>query len=546
MAPVQSGKSLISEVSIVYFRANDPGPVLWLFQDDDIAKQYAETRGMKLLKSIKEVREQLPADKSMNRKQEIIFQDGHQLVIWGPSLGNLQTFGYRFVICDELWRWDPGILKEAKGRLSAWTKLSLDKLIAISQGGAEDDDWDCQWKTGEPRLWHIRCQSCGHAMYPHMTAFRQDGTRWGIMFDAEKRTGGGYDYERAATSVRFECEKCGHAHTNNPQTRAKWNLSGEYRTIGDASRSHKSYRWPAWIDSDWGPLVVEFLQAKEKMGRGSFADLILFVQKRLAEPKSEKTVHEGSMTFARAEITDGKWECEVARFVTVDRQSEDVYWLTVRQWAKDSGQSRRLVFKRCYSEADIKAVVDEVKPTRLQINIGGQAVNILGVFVDSGYRPKGDQGVYAMCARNGWAALKGRDEAFFFHSVNKKVLEGGKWVIKSERIQRPYAPWTWGDPGEGTAEQGRKHAPLLGFSSDSMADRMQEMIDRGNWIEPEGDTDTEMGREYGRQMSSEYKKPKHDKFSGKTELKWVCPSGNNHARDCGKMQTVAATMAQLL
>jgi hypothetical protein len=168
------------------------------------------------------------------------------------------------------------------------------------------------------------------------------------------------------------------------------------------------------------------------------------------------------------------------------------------------------------------------------------------VFVDSGYKPKGDAGVYAMCAKHGWAALKGTDEPFFFHNVQSRVMEMGKQVVKSDRVQRAYAPWTWGDPGEGTHEQGRKHAPLLRFASTPMADRMQEMIDRALWIEPEGDSENEMGREYERQMSSEFRKKKVNKFTGKEELVWVCPSGNNHARDCGKMQTVAATIAGLL
>jgi hypothetical protein len=31
-----------------------------------------------------------------------------------------------------------------------------------------------------------------------------------------------------------------------------------------------------------------------------------------------------------------------------------------------------------------------------------------------------------------------------------------------------------------------------------------------------------------------------------TTLVWVCPSGNNHARDCAKMQTALATVAGIL
>ena len=79
-----------------------------------------------------------------------------------------------------------------------------------------------------------------------------------------------------------------------------------------------------------------------------------------------------------------------------------------------------------------------------------------------------------------------------------------------------------------------------------MQDRLQELIDAGVWSEPDGDSETDMGREYERQMSSEYRKKRVNKFTGREELVWVCPSGNNHARDCAKMQVVAATITGLL
>lgn len=547
MAPVQSGKSLIAEVSVAYFRANDPGPVLWLFQDDQIAKEYAESRGMKLLKSIAAIRDMLPHDRSLDRKQEIVFSDGHRLVIWGPSLGNLQTFGYRMVLCDELWRWAPGVLKEAKGRLSAWAKMSLDKLVCISQGGAEEDDWDFQWQSGEQRLWNIRCAACNHLMYPHMTAHRPDGSRWGIMFDAVKKENGvDYNLQRAAETVRFECEKCGHAHADTPKTRAAWNFSGEYVTQGETSRTHKSHRWPCWIDSPWAPFVVEFLEAKAKMSRGSFADMILFVQKRLAEPKSEKTVHDGALTFARANPNE-TWEQGVLRLVTVDKQADGVYWLTARQWAKGTGESRRIMFRKCVGEADVEGAVKECKPSRIRISVNGKAVDVYAVMIDSGYKATGDRGVYSMCARNGWIAARGEPASkCYYHTIRNKVLKDGKWVIESKQIERPYSEFDWADPGEGTETQGRKHCPLVHFSGPTFTDQMQEMIDRKLWVEPTGDEDTEIGREYNRQMNSEWKRKERDRRTGLEFMAWYCPSGQNHARDGGKMQVLGATITQLL
>jgi len=543
MAPPRSGKTLLADVSVPWAVVNDHASVLWVFQTGPLGKSHAELRAMPTLKSSQQIRDILPADRHKDRTEEILFTNGLPFIICGPSISNLQSRGFKWVICDEPWLYDPGVLYEAKTRNGDFVKSASSKFLAISQGGVEDDDWDTQHKSGELNEWHVQCESCGHMMAPEWTAHRPDGTRWGIMFDGEKDAKGRYNIARALETLRFECEKCAFPHTDSAATRARWNLTGEYRVIGDPHKSRKSARWNALIDYPWHALLEEWLSARHAAHIGNFDPTIQFVQKRLARPKSEKTIHEGTLQFARAKITDEKWESEVLRCVTVDRQSEDTYWLTARQWAKDTGESRRITFRRCYSEADIVAAVAEVNPSTIRIAIGGQQIAVRAVLIDSGYRPKGDAGVYAMCARHGWMAGKGTDEPFFWHSVNKKDVHG---KVTTDRIQRPYAPWTWGDPGEGTESQGRKHAPLIRFSASPMTDRMQDLIDRGLWLEPEGDSETEMGREYDRQMSSEFRKRKVNKMTGKEEMYWACPSGNNHARDCGKESVLLATITQLL
>ena len=544
MAPVRGGKTLIADLAAPWAVANDHASVLRVMQSDEVAASHSELRAMPIALSIQAIRDILPESRHKIREQEIIFTNGLPLIIAGPSIGNLQSRGFKWVICDEPWLYKPGILNQAKARLGDFVRSASSKFLAISQGGVDGDDWDVQFQSGELNELHVKCASCSHMMIPRWSGFRTDGTRWGIMYDGEKGERGQYNIRRALETLRFECEKCGHAHSDTARTRGNWNLTSEYQVIGDANAARKSYRWRAQIDYPWAELLEEWLNARRQSAFGNHEPTIQFVQKRQAEPKSEKTVHEGTLQFARIEVTEKPWEAEVFRSVTVDRQSEDTYWLTGRQWAKGTGESRRLLFRRCYSEADITAAVDEVKPSRIRINIGGKMVEVFAVGVDSGYRPKGDAGVYAMCASHGWMALKGADEPFFWHNITKRPFGSDRTI--TERIQRPYAPWTWGDPGEGTEAQGRKHAPLLRFSSTPLQDRLQELIDSGLWAEPEGDSDTEMGREYERQMSAEFRKRRTNKFTGKEELVWVCPSGNNHARDCGKMQVLLATISQLL
>ena len=186
MAPPRSGKTLLADVSVPWAIANDHASVLWVFQTSPLGKSHAELRAMPTLKSSRQIRDILPADRHKDRTEEILFTNGLPFIICGPSISNLQSRGFKWVICDEPWLYAPGVLYEAKTRNGDFVKSSSSKFLAISQGGVEDDDWDVQHKSGESNEWHVRCESCGHMMVPEWTAHRPDGSRWGIMYDGQK------------------------------------------------------------------------------------------------------------------------------------------------------------------------------------------------------------------------------------------------------------------------------------------------------------------------------------------------------------------------
>ncbi len=538
LAPVRGGKTLIADLFVPYEIVNDNASVLWVFQDQPFAESHAELRQMPVLKSVPEIRAMLPSNRHQNRKSDIVFANGLPLILCGPALGNLQGRGFKVVVCDEPWMWEPGKLLEAKARMGDFVKNASNKFLALSQGGEEDSDWDVEVKSGVMFVWKPRCVSCEKPMDIEWTLRRADQSIAGAVFDTVKNPDGTYDKDACAATVRYVCQHCGHEHPNSERTRAEWNRTGDYFHASTGARfdsfnppSECSFRWHALIDYPWAELVKEWLAAQEAKHVGNFLPLVKFFQKRCALMRSERTIHDTDLPFARAAISlikpEQKIDGELARFLTADRQTEDTYWVTVRAWFA-CGESRRLWFGRLYSEADIEAKRVEY------------AVQPDCTVVDSGYRPKGDHGVYAACIRYGWVAAKGTDEAFFWHTLPRRGNHPG------ERIQKPWAPLSWGDPGEGTATEGRTRAPLIRFASGVMADRVMALIERGLWVEPDADENDEMEREYRRQMSSEFKRPRVDKFTGRRMMVWVCPSGNNHAFDCSKMQALCAMQAGLL
>lgn len=538
LAPVRGGKTLIADVYVPSAIVRENASVLWVFQDDQIAEAHAETRQMPILEQVPAIQAMLPSDRHKKRKADILFANGLPFTMQGPAMGGLQSRGFKVVVCDEPWLYKPGILGQAKSRLGDFVKIAASKFLAISQGGPEESDWDMEVQAGVLFVWKPKCVACAKHMELEWTIPLSDGTKAGIRYESVKNADGTYDRDASASNVRYVCQHCGHEHPNSERTRSEWNKTGDYFNAKTGERfdpanppTEVSFRWHSLIDYPWAELVKEWLAAQEAKHVGNFAPLVNFFQKRCALMRSERTVHDTDLPFARQKIemltpTEKAWPDEGARFLTADRQSEDVYWVTIRAWAK-SGESRRLWFGRLYSETDIEA-------KRVEYGVPADCT-----VVDSGYRPKGDHGVYAACIRYGWIAAKGTDEPFFWHTETKIV--NGKKV--SSRVQKPWAPLSFGDPGEGTSEQGRNRCPLIRFSSSVMADRVMGLIERGLWIEPEAEEQDETEREYRRQMTAEFKRPKVDKFTGRRVMVWVCPSGNNHAFDCGKQQVLCAMSA---
>jgi hypothetical protein len=528
LAPVRGGKTLIADVYLCSVIGRTPGATRWVFQDDKAAKDQAELRTWPIIEANEWLDKMLPGDRHKARNQEIIFP-GMPLHISGPSLGSLQSRGYQFIIADEAWLYKDGRMEELRGRLGDYVKMGTDKLLVLSQGGEMGSEWDNQCSRGVLHDWEFQCLSCGkYLLANRWTLKRADGSRWGLSWDKHKLDNGLWDIPKVLPSVRFECEHCGHPHMDGTRTKTEWNRTGRYRVeLTDKNPKRRTFHWTSIIDFPWEELVDMYLQAVNAWRLGNPTQLIQFFQKRTAEMKSENSLIE-EMSFAVRSTyeIDSKWPDEVVRIMTVDRQDEDVYWWTIRAWAKD-GRSRRLGFGKAFSPAELETVRDK------------NQVEAQHVLIDSGYRPKGDHGVYSICIRYGWIPVKGHaqvngEEKLFFHQT------------KRGRVMRSYSEPILCDPEIGTGQQGQRAVERIDFSAPTYSDRVQNLIDLGLWEEPQAAQGDLTETQYRKQMAGEYKKRVTVGSLKKEKMIWYCPSGNNHAFDCAKMQALGATLLDIL
>lgn len=530
LKPVRGGGTLMADIFVPWARVNDPGPTMFLLQTEPIADDHFSKVLEPTIRSVESIRSEidaLPRFAAVGRKIE--FADGNHLHINGPSIGNLQTNAFRYLIEDECWLY-PDKMADAEGRVGDFQKLETSKIIRISQGGPrhgmslDECAWNRAYQRGERREWEVGCVHCGEYFEPVFTGQREDGSFYGITWDHHKKPNGDWDLAACCATVRFECPHCRKPMMDSPRTKGEWNRTGRYKLVGEANPKRKSFHWESVIDYPWDELVELWLDASNAAAHGDLKPKLYFLQKRRALMRDESSLLRSGIQFKRAVYdVNSEFPDERARYATFDRQEEDLFWWTVRAWFPD--KSRRLGFGKCYGEGGIKEIQQRFKV----------APNHVGV--DSGYLPKGDRGVYMMCARNGWIAFKGDQQYEFPHVI--KSPKGNRIARKS------YAPLAYGDPESGTRGEGRRYAPLIRFSKHQMNEVVQRLIDSGAWEEPTGTTETEMEKEYTAQMSGRVKVTDYDKRTGQAKPYWK-ESKNDHARDLANEQVVFAMIERLL
>ncbi len=533
-APVRSGKSLIADLWVPWVIANDPAAILWVFDVDESAKKHCESRLMPVLIRCDALAMLLPdsGNRHKLRNQEIVFANGLPLHVVGPAISNLQARGYRVLVCDEVWNYPAGRLGEAKARMGDFEKVESNKGLFISQGGSDGDQWDEQCASGEMNEWNVCCLSCGHRQPLVWSGKRDDQTRWGILYDAEERKDGTYDLDRAAATARFACRACGHEHPDTSATRSRWNLHGEFVVSGDQIRTRKTFTFPAMVDTPWSQLVVRWLKARHQAHQGFYHPTVQFLQKYLAQNATEAKVIEQQNPVDRVEFNPSEeWPEEAARFLSVDVQKDDLYYVMVCAVSR-TGEFRRLHWGSVFGDAAVEAVRVEFKvpPPR--------------TLCDTGHMKRSqdtdERRIYKIVAARGWLGTKGTDLFSFTHD---KVENG-----QAKQVSKPWSKQFWGDPerGEVKSRTSNSLARCIRFSVPVVADRTAGLMERGFWKDPTANAQDEAEIEYQAQLRSEIKVAERDIKTGRWRRYWKQIRKDNHALDCARLQVLGAMMMGIL
>ena len=418
---VQSGKSWGIEAMSCMIPVLWPGPTLILQARDKDAVNYVKTRLSLLWNSVPKVRDLIGED-GVTKDGSIIFKGNTCWVDGANNPKNLQGKSIRYLLCDEVWQWNAGAIKDALHRLTAFKWQS--KAVLVSQGGTEGDEWSTWFATTDMRVWTFECPEC---------LTRQEWVWDGVVFpESAKKPGGGWDLDKVASGTKYKCKCCPKTFDDSVAVRRKLNATGKYVALNPSAPSfRRGYRWNALAMQDlglsWGQLAVECIEAKAAFeATGNNVLRQEFVQKRMALTWKEEA-DEVAIVAAGGDYKLGEdWADEGGfatmvdkynrprtrpvpgpqltdemrrspsfvrmRFMSVDVQKAGMYWV-VRSW-DGLGNSRLIGCGYLMSWAEIEATrkAAGVDPANTFVDIGNERDKNLAVCATYGYvGTRGDQ-----------------------------------------------------------------------------------------------------------------------------------------------------------
>ena len=485
LGAVQMSKSWVIEAASCIIPVLMPGPTLILREIDRNAEDLLENRLSRLWEACPAVAATIGPD-GIPKRGSIQFRGNTCWVLGANNERNLQSRSIRFILGDEVWLWPSGAIKYALARTTAYKWQS--KVVLVSQGGHEGDDWSNWFSTTSRSVWTFKCPDCGT---------RQPWEWTQVIYPEAARTAGGWDLEAIRKGTTYKCKGCDTHFKDSNKVRAELNKSGEYvETNPNAPKSRRGFSYNSLCAQwglTWGDLAVECIEAKRSYeDRADNTARREFVQQRLAENwreevdeiKMENAVGEYSMGtdwdeeggFVNGKATAGgkltAADREAAdfvrlRFMAVDVQRGGFYWI-VRSW---NGEGRSRLIGCGY-------VLTWGELGDLQRKNGVHAAN---VFVDCGDQK--DE-VLTACGTNGWVATRGDQRNEFPWKVR---LPNGMTKVE----MRPYSVPV-------VEAVGSKRAKVIYFSNLRVKDTLALLIRRGRHTRP-----VDVPDEYIQQMQSE-------------------------------------------
>lgn len=526
----QVGKSLVSELAILYWIINNPGPIFRIFNNNEISATFTETRLIPLLKNCEVIKPLISQDRFSMKKAGINLP--HMAVtLGGANQGKAHGMSVKYLLADEIHQWETGMFNLFMARTTAFAGRR--KIICASQPCQAGSEWDVIYSKGRVFEWQWLCPECKKRQPYVWSKEKLNGRGYaGFNWDSILNTDGSTNVIESSKTTWLECMECDCRIKDTPSERRYLNDTGEYVCIkNDGDASIKSYTCPNFVNVNlsFESAATQYMLAKKMLKHtGLCEQMEIFVTQVLGKFYKKDELSDISKIITEIydkDNIDKDWV--VSMGVDVQRIGGVKYYV-VRAWNKNGNESRRLAF-------GVTINWDEIEEIRKKYN-----VPLPMVHVDSGDGETTIE-VYQECLKRGQVIKIGGNLQYISYTPTKG--DGNKTSYKHpDEITRLYSPVSNQDAG---FPQGHKlkgiPAPLILFSNYSIKTILGNLRDNQlpnvKWKIDHPDEN------YDKQIYSEGLMDVIDKKSGLVQKRWIQNRTENHFWDVEVLNLLAAIRA---
>ena len=510
----QSAKTQTMICLLAWALAQEPAPTFWVTSTGDEANFFMKTRLAPTISDCQPLRVKLSGGQSAINKNEVNFAGASLIVSGSSSPSRLQSKPVRWLFLDEVRNYPEGALEMVQKRTrSYWNS----RTCIVSTPDTQNDAMHRAYLTGDQRVWHYECGSCGD-----FVPLSWGEMKWSPDLKDER---GVYDFDALAPTIRLVCPSCQNEVRDDPRVRQRLASKGKFISLNpQAPKSRVSFHWnallPPWVK--WRDLVEEFLIATSAIKNGDPTPLKDFINESVGEPWEERllSVDDDTIDHRRGDyVLEEDWDDEFTRFMAVDVQGGGGihYWYVIRAFAERGAKSRLISYGKLFGENDLLEVAERFK------------VGSARCLIDAGWNTAS---VLRFCQRHSWKPFRG---------------DGAKdYSVRDKRTKRMVKQiWTenWADAGMGTRLAGlQKKIKRYVWSNPSTKNLLAELMagQLGEWSIAKN-----TGQEYIQQMMSEIREEKAG-ARGEVRHEWRQIRRDNHLRDCELMILVASVATRKL
>ncbi len=528
----QAGKSLLQQVFIPYIVLEAPGPILMVHDIADNAKKVVEERIIPLFRQNKELNRLLESDRFAARKSGIKLPH-MPFRVDGPAESTLLGYSARYVLGDEVWRWQAqnhtDVIEKLKNRQTAYNATK--KLMLASQPDFEGSEWWKECTRGHWFEYGWRCSDCNVLQLYEWNGQREN-TDYGMIFD---KTDSEDNYDKKASSARLVCQHCFYEVKDTATNRKRLVMDGDYILIHKGNDSSvRTYSWSQYVNVSisFKEIALKYFDAViQRRTTGLRTKHEVFRQQTLGRFWKVGEQIDTKKLFTTAYQSSDEWKDETIRFLTLDVQQDHLFFL-VRAWSQRVNESRLIDWGSIVNLSELPQLKKKYKihPLAIGVDSGFNTRNIYAASIENGEvitMPNGKKDLARITCYKGDGGTGLTPKKFYPH----KVLLNGRQLT----VDKLYSTMTPVDPQFPITSRYKPFkAYLYMWSNYSIKTILFNL--RDNKLNFKWGLNDRANAEYTKQMFSEELNPK----SGRYEQLGDTP---NHILDLEAMQLVMALQA---